>query len=331
MSEEIVDCHKLAQALTAQRAQADAAFLAALRTRFGIDPDLTLTEIEGIDFGDAVAWGDLPDLHALRYVPLSRFSPADVELMLVHRESIGLMIPMARLLLEASPLLAAQNFEGDLLLTVAACVAGEGFDEPVQVPTPFPNGVKPEGVDWALDLVDAAERQLWAEFARAADGRTEKEFAQAKRIVSWGPPLMGMPWFSTYDDVMNTLAEARAWLKPPQVKARAVVNALYVVPRNGRLQIVTPETYGQLADTAEHSFERATVFEIVTPRDQDVPGLDLVNRAVSSIEDWRGTRVPDMDRGVETAMELFGLPPAIWEDVSNENEGPLNHYELEEA
>ncbi|MEO1280280.1 MAG: contact-dependent growth inhibition system immunity protein [Pseudomonadota bacterium] len=331
MSKQTVDCRKLAQALTAQRSAADPDMVAMLRSRFGIDAALTLTEIEGIDFGDAVEWGDLPDLHALRYVPLSHFSAADVELMLVHRESVGLMAPMARLLLEASPLLAAQNFEGDLLLALAACVAGEAFDAPVQVPTPFTKDTKPDGADWALDLINAAEQQLWTEFARAADGRNEKEFAQAKRIVSWGPPLVDTPWFSSFDDVMNTIAEARAWMVPPRVRARAVVNALYVVPRNGRLQIVTPETFEQLEETAEHSFQRATVFEIVTPRDTEVPGLDLVTRAVSSIEDWRGTRVPDIDAGIQTAMDLFGLPPALWDELDETDTAPLNHFELEQV
>ncbi len=327
--EDRIDCRKLARALAAQRAPASPEMVAALRARFGIDPALTLTEIEGIDCGDAIVWGDLPDLHALRYIPLSLFTPADIELLLAHRESIGLMMPMARLVLESEPLIAAQNFEGDLLLTLCACVAGEAFDHPVHVPTPFPDE-PPEERSWAMALVDQAEASMWAAFAKAADGRNEKEFVRARRAVCWGPPLLTTPWYSPFDDLKNTLCEARAWLSPPRVKARAVVNALYAVPRNGRLQIVPPEAFEDMSATAEHSFERPTVFEILTPHDDEVPGVDLVSRAVSSIEDWRGTRCADVGAAMARAFELFGLPPALWDECIEGDEGPLNHYDIDD-
>lgn len=322
-----IDCRELARALVAQREPAHPEFVAALRGRFGIDAALTLTEIEGIDCGDAIVWGDLPDLHALRYVPLSLFTPADIELMLAHRESIGLLLPMARVVLEETPLIAAQNFDGDLLLTVCTCIAGEAFDYPVHLPTPFSES-PPVDAAWAGQLVDLGEAALWAAFAKAADGRDEKEFVRARRAVSWGPPLTHTPWFSPFDDIKNTLCEARAWLNPPQAKARAIVNAIYMVPRNGRLQIVPPELYADLAPTAEHAFERATVFEILTPHDSEVPGLDLVTRSESCIEDWRGTRVADTRAGIAKAFELFGLPPALWEECGPGTDAPLDHYEL---
>lgn len=322
-----MDCKQLARAFRAQRSPLDVTLTADLRSRFGIDANKTITQIEGIDLGDAAAWGDLPDIHALRHLPLTHFTPADVDLMLVHREAIDVLLPLARIMLERDPLLAAQNFDGDLMLAVASCVACEAFDAHVQVPTRFHNG-QPEEAAWATKLVQLAEEKMWADFARAADGRNEKDFSNARRIVSWGPPLIDTPWYSPFDDTMNTLCEARAWLKPPRVRARAVANALYVVPRDGRLQIVPVETFESLAETAEHSFERATVFEITDPRDQEVAGFDLVNRSVSSIEDWRGTRVDDIDHGIDLAMNLFGIPPAIWEEIETDNEGPLDHFEL---
>lgn len=328
--EERIDCREFARALAAQRIPAEPETVAALRSRFGIDAALTLTELEGIDCGDAIVWGDLPDLHALRYVPLSLFTPADIELLLAHRESIGLLVPMARLVLETDPLIAAEHFKGDLLLTLCSCVAGEAFDYPVQVPTPFPDE-PPEERPWAIDLIDRAEASLWAAFAKSADGRDEKAFVRARRAVSWGPPLTDTPWFSPFDDIMKTLCEARAWLTPPKVKARAVIDAIYVVPRNGRLQIVPDEAYEEYASTAEHAFQRATVFEILSPHDGEVPGFDLVSRAESSIEDWRGTRVTDVTAGIAKAFELFGLPPARWVDCAPGDDAPLDHYGLDRS
>lgn len=329
MSDKTIDCRQLAATLKAQRAEMPVERIKGLAERFGIDATRSLTDIEGIDYGNAEAWGDVPDMHALRYVPLSHFTPADIDLMLVHHESIGLMMPMARQTLEINPLVAAQNFEGDLLLTLCACLAAEAFPEPVQVPTPFP-AAAPRSAGWALDLVDAAERTMWAAFARAADGRREGEFVKARKLISWGPPMAETPWFSRFDDIMNTIAEARAWLQPPRVHARAVSEALYIVPKNAHLQIVPPETFEREAQSAEHAFQRLTVFEILTPRDTIVPGVDLVSRAVSSIEDWRGTRVPTVDRGIDLAMDLFGIPPALWDECQSETTGPANHFALSE-
>ncbi len=342
MPDDIVNCRELAQAMEAQRPAAEPDAVAQLRSRFGIDAALTLTQIESIDLGDADAWGDLPDIHALRYMPISHFQPGDAALMITYDQSPAVMLPLARLALEADPLIEAQHYEGDLLLGVARHIASRTFEDKVTFPRAL--RVVPEGADWAMGLIEGAESHLWRRFARAADGRGADDVEVARDQILNGPVLTELSWFQNIDEIANTIAEARAWLQPPHVIKRSYVQLLYVVPQEGRLQAVhmdgDEDSIETLVTQARHAFERMTVFEIAHAargtsgaelEDTDGPedGVRLLMRSASAIEDWRGTWFEEVDEAIEYAEEIYGVPPQTWEDPDITESGPANHNEYD--
>lgn len=342
MPDDIVNCRELAQAMEAQRTAAEPETVAQLKSRFGIDAALTLTQIEGIDLGNADAWGDLPDIHALRYMPISHFQPGDAALMISHELSAAVMFPLARLTLEADPLIEAQHYEADLLLTLMRSIASRTFEEKVTLPRAL--RVVPEDADWAMDLLAGAEVHLWRRFARAADGRGADDVEEARDQILNGPVLTELAWFQKIDEIANTVAEARAWLQPPHVVKRSYVQLLYVVPQDGRLQAVhmndDDDSIETLVTQARHAFERMTVFEIVhaskgtsgaeldgTEGAED--GVRLLMRSASAIEDWRGTWFEDVDEAMEYAEEIYGVPSQTWEDPDITESGPADHNEYD--
>ncbi len=342
MPDDIVNCRELAQAMAAQRTAAEPETIAELKSRFGIDAALSLTEIEGVDLGDADAWGDMPDIHALRYMPISHFQPGDTALMISYDQSPGVMFPLARLALEADPLIEAQHYEADLLLAVARLISSRTFDEKVTFPRAL--RVVPEEAAWAMELISGAEGQLWRRFARMADGREADDVEDARDQILNGPVLSEASWFQKIDEIANTIAEARAWLQPPHVIKRSYVQLLYVVPQEGRLQAVHIEDEDDgmeaLVTQARHVFERMTVFEIVhspkgtsgaEPENTDAPeeGVRLLMRSASAIEDWRGTWFEDVDEAIEYAEDTYGVPPEAWEDPDITESGPADHNEYD--
>ena len=340
MPDAIINCRELAQAMQAQRVAAEPEKVAQLSSRFGIDAALNLTQIEGLDLGDADAGGDMPDIHALRYMPISHFQPGDTAMMITYGQSPAVMLPLARLTLEGDPPIEAQFYQGDLLLAVARLIARRTFDEKVAVPVPSPLRVVPDGADWALALIDAADAQLWKRFARAADGRSAEDVEDAREQILNGPVLTELSWFDGLDDIANMIAEARAWLQPPHVVKRSYVQLLYVVPQRGRLQAVRVDDdddgIEELITQARHAFERMTVFEIVhSPEglsgmegnldEEPVDGVRLLMRSASAIEDWRGTWFEEVEEAIEYAEEAYGVPPQTWEDPDITESGPADH------
>jgi hypothetical protein len=237
------------------------------------------------------------------------------------------VLPMARLILEDDPLTQVQYFRGDMLLFLARCVAGLAFDETMHVPTRFET--PPEQLNWAIPLVEEAEKSFWVEFSRAADGRKEADFVTAREALKHGTHSQVECWYSRFEDLMNTLAEARAWLEPPYVIKRAIVNALYVAPKSGRLQIIAPEDFDEMAGRIHHSFERLTVFEIIRRKSDTGMNVTLVSRAPSSIEDWRGRRADSARDAVQMAEDIYGLPEVAWYDCDADESSPANHFDLD--
>lgn len=340
MPDDIVNCRELAKAMQAQRVAAEPETVAQLRSRFGINAALNLTQIEGLDLGDADAWGDMPDIHALRYMPISHFQPGDTALLITHQQSPGVMYPLARLTLEADPLIEAQHYEADLLLAVARCISSRTFGEKLTFPRAL--RVVPEEADWAMGLIARADSELWRRFARAADGRGADDVEEARDQILNGPLLTELSWFQKIDEIANTIAEARAWLQPPQVIRRTYAQLLYVVPQEGRLQAVhmddDDDSIEALVTQARHAFERMTIFEIVhshkatsgaepwsgeTPED----GVRLLMRSASAIEDWRGTWFEEVEEAIEYAEDAYGVPSHTWEDPDITESGPADHNE----
>jgi hypothetical protein len=324
---QMVDCRALAARFVASRTVCDPDFAGELALRFGLDAARTLTEIEGADAGDAEDWGDLPQIHALRYVPLERFMPADVGLLVTHLEAPDIILPMARLLLERDPLIEAEHYPGDLLLGAARLVATRAAGGYVVTPVRLPT--EAGEIAAVRVLVDLAVDRLWGAFdARAREqGIPRRKAAEARRQISDGPPLTTLDWYYDLDDLMNFIAQARALLEPPTVLKRAYRRTLYSWPAGRRqLHIVAPDDEEQEEQTSRHSFWRDTVYEIV--REPDRKGVRLLSRSPSAIEDWRGTAFEGLDQALDFAHECFGIGAADWSSPSGEEALPADHTGL---
>lgn len=321
---DMVDCRDLAARMLAARPDVDLELATGLATRFGIDATRTLTEIEGVDAGDAEDWGDLPDLHAFRYLPLAHLTPADVGLMVTHMESPGVVLPMARLLLERDPLIEAGHYPGDLLQGAARLVAEEAHGRSLMVPAPLPPGAPGRAEIGAL--VDRALPRLRARLAeRAAErGAGPDAVDAAWRRINEGPPLRDLEWFYTIDDMMNVVAEARAWLAPPRILRRARRRTLYSWPARRALFIVAPDDEVEEERTSRHSFRRDTVYEIAA----NGAGVRVLSRSPSAIEDWRGTAFGSVEAAAAFAEASFGVDPGWWRVSAEGEDAPADHTGL---
>jgi hypothetical protein len=324
---DLVDCRALATEFIARRPSRDAGFTTALAERFGIDAARTLTEIEGVDVGNVEDWGDLVDIHTLRYVPLERFTPADIGLMLVHAQSPETILPLARLELEQDPLAEGQHYPGDLLLSSARLSVIVALGTYRSIPAAsLPDGAD---VDWIRERVGAAREKLH----EALKERAAEEGVGAGRIeAAWqriceGPPLHRLEWFYNLDDDMNVVAEAAAWLDPPEVMLRTYRRTLYSWPA-GRMQIhiVAPADEAEAERTSRHSFWRDTVYEIV--RVSGETGVRLVSRSPSAIEDWRGTAFDTVNAARTFASTHFGVGRGDWTSPAPGATGPADHLSL---
>lgn len=326
----LVPARPYAAKMLAHRPADDPVLVAGLAERLSLDASRTLTEIEGIDFGNADDWGDLPDIHALRHVPLSRFLPGDLHLMLTYGVSPATMLAMARLKLEGDPLMEAAHYRGDLLLAAARGAACEAVGEDLRVPghAPGVDGAHAETLAALGRLVEAAKTALWAELeARAEEqGIGGLALAAARRRIADGPPLQALDWFYDLDDIMNVIAEAAAWLSPPRILLRAVRRTLYSWPEGRRLLIVAPPDEAEAERTSRHSFRRDTLYEIAAPARG--PGVRLLSRSPSAIEDWRGTVFGSLDAAKAFALREFGVAEADWQVPAEGESTPADHMKL---
>ncbi|MEM1050152.1 MAG: hypothetical protein AAGL24_28615 [Pseudomonadota bacterium] len=111
--DDLVDCRAVAANWTSRR-RPDAQWLDRL-ARLDLDADATLTDLESDDWGDAEPFGDLPDLHALRYVPLKLLNVDDLLTLLLWGDLTPYTARLALGCLEDDPLLGSGSLEGWLL------------------------------------------------------------------------------------------------------------------------------------------------------------------------------------------------------------------------
>ena len=93
---------------------------------------LTLTEIEGDDWGDAPVEGTylVRTCTALRHVPLRDFGPEDLRIMIGQRISLPILVPMALTVLADDPDAAGDFGPRDLLRAVCAVPESYWADRP---------------------------------------------------------------------------------------------------------------------------------------------------------------------------------------------------------
>lgn len=120
--EDLVDCRAMAGEWASRR-RPDPHWLSRL-ARLELDPNASLTDLESDDWGDAEPFGDLPDLHALRYVPLGLLDTEDLHTLLLWGGLTPYTARLALGCLEDDPLLGSGTLEGRLLEYSARALVG---------------------------------------------------------------------------------------------------------------------------------------------------------------------------------------------------------------
>jgi hypothetical protein len=303
-----VDSRVMAEQMVADRDARPASWIAAFEARFGIDPRRTLTELEEIDAGDGFAIHDEPEVHALRRVPLARWTAGDVQLMLTYRQGLQHAIWLAVPILESAPMIEAVHYAGDLLLMSAKVVATTDL-------TAAPSG---ETARIAIQsAADGAERSIWNAFdeqGRALKTSDADREAARQRLVEGHPFDAYDPFWET-ERSLNTLAEARDALSPATILGEAEAEMVYAVyrPRRGlelvpAYDLADPGVIASLDHPDTFYFRRETRFEIVAHGER----VRLRHFSPSAIENWHGIGFAEEGEAIAFAQHRFGIAPTAW-------------------
>lgn len=307
-----VDCRALAETFINERPAPGRERLMRLADAYGIDGLKTLTDIENHDAGDAYDVADEPQVHALRYVPIGRWTPNDITLMLGYGHGACDALWLAIDVLEDCPLIEARYYEGDLLIEASRVASDRNApDYPRRAPVR----------NRLFAILDTAMQHIRARFERTAD---DIDQAPEHRAAAWARLLSGgrAPEADPYHwiaDYLNEMTKARDYLDPPSVllEAEGTLTYAHYRPRSG-LEIVpanalrNPDVSELLSNSRSFSFKRATRFEITTPQRDEEDGVRLRHFSDAAIENHLGIRFKNIDEAVGYARQLFGVADKAW-------------------
>ncbi|MPZ31041.1 MAG: hypothetical protein GEV13_08595 [Rhodospirillales bacterium] len=310
---ETINSHELARRFIAERPSRSAAWSDEIERRHGFDPRKTLTEISGDDAPDSEEAADYREVNALRRVPLDRWTPADILLVLTYDLGGRPCLWLALDCLAGNPLIEAGLQPCDLLVEAARSVS-----KLVATVDPETAAAK-EAMLGVLDLTDSA---IWQAFDdRSTElGATQADAALAKNLLvgGWDDDEIAAWW--PIVDLLESAAEARALVKPPSVLGIAEAEMLYARYRPGRGiemvpqgDIATPELRIRIDSGSTSSFRRVTTFDIVL--DGARPGVRLRHRAQRPIENWRGIAFADIEIAMGFAESRYGVSRTAWREV----------------
>lgn len=298
----LVDCRALAQEMLEALPELDQALLEYLRDSHGIDGTRTLTELEKRDLGDTYDVADEPAVHALRYVPVVRWSPANVYLMLTYGHGEGVGMALAEWFLSKDPLIEAQYHSGDLLVAYSSLACGAGRFDRVK----------------ALSL--RYEEQIWRDFealARSAGITGQDAEAQRVRLLHGRRSEPGQNPFLDVEVKLPTLARLREDFEPVVTLATARVEQLYAPYRPRKsIELVpltdleNPDYRKTIEDSETFSFHRDTVFSIV--RDSEGEGVRLRIFSESAIDHRQGIWFSSISTAKAEAKRDFGIGDEDW-------------------
>ncbi|MCB1491410.1 MAG: hypothetical protein KDJ77_06370 [Rhodobiaceae bacterium] len=304
----LVDCRALAADFREARTQKSEIELARLMAQYGIDGTKSLTDIEDDDLGDAYDVADEPEVHALRYVPVGMWTPADIHLMCIYQHGLDTTLWLAIDILKRDPLMEATHYETDLLAVVALRLS-EGAIRPA------PSG------EMAITATSAAHRKAVAQAWRRFEDKCEQldldddEVTDHHALVASGWRLPAPYPFRDTRDLLNDLAKAGEYLSPARVlfHAEGMVFYGYYRPRSG-LEVI-PATEIRDSRTREFLdrgdvfyFRRETRFVIIA----DGEGVRLRHFSESAVENWLGISFETPEAAMDYAVDMFGVTMTDW-------------------
>ena len=300
----LVDCRKLASEMISRLPDPDPALLEELARDFGLDGTKTLTEIEGEDLGDVCDVADEAIVHALRYVPVARWSVADIRLMLAYGHGIDVGLALAELALRSDPMVEAEHFPGDLLRSFSALAISRGKDDLVR------------------ELVARMEARIWADFDRYATeaklGDEETRSARLRLQNGHRSPPGRNPFLDTEHD-LETLAEVLDDILPPEHLCQAQAKQLFARYRPRKsVELVPlpdlehPDYRAKIDHPDTFKFRRDTTFRIA--KDQSGIGVRLRITSPSAINHVQGIWYDDLDAAKTAAMRDYSVPKDGWAD-----------------
>ncbi|MEM7301697.1 MAG: hypothetical protein AAF468_11495 [Pseudomonadota bacterium] len=301
----LVDCRKLANEMMTSLPEADAELLAQLKSGHGIDGMMSLTEIEGEDLGDTYDEADEPIVHALRYVPVARWLPSDVRLMLAYGHGIDIGLLLAEWLLRDDVMLEAEYHSGDLLELFCGLAIGRGRRDRVE------------------KLTARFENSIWDKFqhiAKESDMDTATVEKQRVRLLNGVRSEPGQNPFLKIERDLKTLANLKNDLWPPRVIAKARTKQLFARyrPRKSVELVLLPdldvaEYRATINDPDTFKFRRDTDFNIV--QEQNEVGVRLRIFSASAMDHKQGIWFEDVAAAKAAALEDYGIGALNWEDL----------------
>lgn len=308
-----VDSRALAADFMAGRTARRNEWCAEIERRFGFDPRLTVTELESFDAGDGNNMADEPEVHALRRVPLSMWTPSDTALMLGygHGERFGIWLAID--VLSEDPMIEAAHYPGDLLDAAARTMAAEP-------PPDAPDGTSALAV--FAEIVEKARAAIWRGFEEKAirlglDAET-RETERVRIEAGWAPDDEPEPFWEVGFDLDHwALARERLWpAEKLAVADREMVYARYrpdfgleMVPAR---VLADPAVQALLDGPDTFWFRRETHFEIVVAPDGG--GVRLRRLSESAIENWHGIAFSGADAAKAWVGKEYGLDPSVWRE-----------------
>lgn len=301
---EVVDCRALAETLLADRPTPSRDRLLELADAWGIDGTKTLTEIDGEDLGDANDVADEPEVHALRYVPVGRWLPGDIGLMLNYGHGVTIAAALAERLLRDDPLVEAQHYPGDLLQSFARMA-----EETRQM-------------DALGDLIAAAKRQTWDLFETACnaahlDDHARRESRNRLECGERSPP--GQNPFLEVEGLLDIIAGVSDLVCPPTLLWLAQAKQLFAHyrPRKSIELVPLPDLDNAdyrrtIADPETFKFRRDTRFAILH---ETSGGIRLRIFAESAVDHRHGIAFGTVEAAKAKALRDYGIAEEDWREA----------------
>lgn len=303
--DRLVDCRMMASDMMKRLPEPEPRLLEWLTTKYGINGEKTLTEIEQSDKGNTCDVADEPNVRALRYVPIASWQRGDISLMLTYQEGVDVALALAEWQLRQD----SGTDETDLNCTLiedfsqAACAIGK--------------------TQMAREIVGIYEAQVWTRFDHTAvkAGFDAREIeAQRARLQNGLRSESGKNPFFMTELAMQTLAQVKDNLDPPQLLATAIVKQLFAKYRHRKFVELVPLPDMKVAeykvvfdDPNTFQFRRDTTFTIVC--DRECEGCRLRHFADSADHNHIGVWFKSLDAAKAAAENYYGVLEQDWRSM----------------
>ncbi len=304
--EDLVDCRALADNWASRR-RPDRQWQDRL-ARLELDPDASLTDLEDDDWGDAEPFGDLPDLHALRYMSLKLLTIDDLLTLLLWGGLTPYTARLALGCLEDDPLLGSGSLEGWLLEYSARAL----------VMTDAPSSARSAGSMAFQARLEATYREALARLHDKVRDVAQKEGLDPEGAIADmedGHRGRRLNPISSLEKTRQSLARTADYLWPREICLQAEADILF--RGNNRYEHL-PDRPARSGDRSLEDWDkskfpdivRSVRFEIV--RDGARFRLTFEANPPTVLQNRVGLAFDSVGAAREEAERRFGLPRDAW-------------------